>query len=119
MPMMPFIGVRISWLTVARKRDFAWLANSARSRALISAVSARLRAVMSRAIARCETASLTLSRTDSSIQENQRRPFGVLDRDVGRAQAFAVGEGGVRHDADIDAELGQRAAGKLAVARRR
>ena len=26
MPMMPFIGVRISWLTVARKRDLAWLA---------------------------------------------------------------------------------------------
>ena len=75
--MMPFIGVRISWLTVARKRDFAWLANSARSRAVISAVSARLRAVMSRAMARCETASLALSRTDSSIHENQRTPFGV------------------------------------------
>ena len=60
MPMMPFIGVRISWLTVARKRDFAWLAYSARSRALISDDSARLRAVISRAIARCETASLIL-----------------------------------------------------------
>ena len=77
MPMMPFIGVRISWLTVARKRDLAWLADSARSRALISAVSARLRAVMSRAIARWETASLALSRTDSSIHENQRSPCGV------------------------------------------
>ncbi len=33
MPMMPFSGVRISWLTVARKRDFATLALSARARA--------------------------------------------------------------------------------------
>ena len=77
MPMMPFIGVRISWLTVARKRDLAWLAYSARSRAVISEDSARLRAVMSRAIARCETAPLSLSRTDSSIHENQRGPLGV------------------------------------------
>ena len=29
MTMMPFIGVRISWLIVARKADFAWLAWSA------------------------------------------------------------------------------------------
>ena len=33
MPRMPFNGVRTSWLTVARKRDFASLAASARSRA--------------------------------------------------------------------------------------
>ena len=26
MPRMPFIGVRISWLIEARKRDLAWLA---------------------------------------------------------------------------------------------
>ncbi len=31
--MMPFIGVRISWLMVARKSDFAWFAASAASRA--------------------------------------------------------------------------------------
>jgi hypothetical protein len=29
MPTMPFIGVRISWLIIARKRDLAWLAASA------------------------------------------------------------------------------------------
>ena len=39
------------------------------------------------------------------------------DRDIGRAQAFAVGKGGVRDDADVDAELGKRAAGKVAAAR--
>ncbi len=33
MPMMPFMGVRISWLMVARKRDLARLPASARSRA--------------------------------------------------------------------------------------
>lgn len=40
----PFIGVRISWLMVARKSDFARVAASAMSRAPISSVSARLRA---------------------------------------------------------------------------
>ncbi len=33
MPRMPFSGVRNSWLTVARKRDFASLAASALARA--------------------------------------------------------------------------------------
>ena len=33
MPCTPFIGVRISWLMVARNRDFAWLAASASRRA--------------------------------------------------------------------------------------
>ena len=32
MPSTPFIGVRISWLMVARKVDFAWLAASASAR---------------------------------------------------------------------------------------
>ena len=31
MPSTPFIGVRISWLMVARKCDFAWFAASAAS----------------------------------------------------------------------------------------
>ena len=40
MPMTPFIGVRISWLMLARKSDFARLAASAASIARISAASA-------------------------------------------------------------------------------
>ena len=51
-------------------------------------------------------------------QLDPRKPAHALrraDRDVGRAQAFAVGEGGVRHDADVDAErlqaCGRRVAG--------
>ena len=36
MPMMPFIGVRISWLMLARNSLFARLASIARSRAFTS-----------------------------------------------------------------------------------
>ena len=35
-PMMPFMGVRISWLMLARKEDFARVAASAASRAAVS-----------------------------------------------------------------------------------
>ena len=35
--MMAFIGVRISWLMLARKALLAWLACSARSRSRVSA----------------------------------------------------------------------------------
>ena len=47
MPITPFIGVRISWLIVARNSLFARLAASAASRACRSSSSARLCAVMS------------------------------------------------------------------------
>ena len=47
MPMTPFIGVRISWLIVARNSLLARLAASAASRACRSSSSARLCAVMS------------------------------------------------------------------------
>ena len=39
MPMMPLSGVRISWLMVARKRDLASFAASARSRAAAASLS--------------------------------------------------------------------------------
>ena len=48
MPMTPFIGVRISWLTLARNIDFILDASSAWSRTSASSSSARLRSVMSR-----------------------------------------------------------------------
>ena len=50
MPMIAFIGVRISWLIAARNALFAWLASSAASRA--SWASAKSRA-FSIAIAAC------------------------------------------------------------------
>ena len=45
---MPFIGVRISWLMAARKRDLARLAASACLRASLSSASARRSSVISR-----------------------------------------------------------------------
>ncbi len=48
MPRMPFSGVRNSWLTVARKRDFASLAASALLRASSKARSDTTRSVTSR-----------------------------------------------------------------------
>ena len=50
MPMMAFMGVRISWLMLARNSDLARSPASAAFLAAISAVSASLRAVMSRAM---------------------------------------------------------------------
>ncbi len=43
MPMTPFIGVRISWLMLARNSPFAWLAASAASLAFRDSSSAPLR----------------------------------------------------------------------------
>ena len=51
MPMIPFIGVRISWLMLARNSLFARLAASAASRACCSSSAARFCSVTSRAIA--------------------------------------------------------------------
>ncbi len=48
--MIAFSGVRISWLMVARKVDFALLAWSAASRASRSVCSTCLRAVMSSSV---------------------------------------------------------------------
>ena len=50
MPMTPFIGVRISWLMLARKSDFNREALSAVSRALDMAASASASAVTSATI---------------------------------------------------------------------
>ena len=47
MPMTPFIGVRISWLMLARKSLLARVAAIAASRARRSSASNRLRSVMS------------------------------------------------------------------------
>src|SRR5271165_6108003 len=48
MPMTPFMGVRISWLILARNSLLARLAASAASLAIFSSCSARLRSVTSR-----------------------------------------------------------------------
>ena len=47
MPITPFIGVRISWLMLARNADFMFDASTAWSRAIASSALARLRSVTS------------------------------------------------------------------------
>ncbi len=63
MPMMPFIGVRISWLMLARNSLFARFADSAAARARAVASSACLRAVQSRKIDRKATGRPLSSRS--------------------------------------------------------
>ena len=86
MPRMPFIGVRISWLMEARKRDLALLAPSAWSRASASASSAARCSVMS-----WPTLWISLRRPSRSVMAkvshtNQRGPWlrGELE-DLGSA----------------------------------
>ena len=50
MPMMPFMGVRISWLMLARNSLLARLAASAASLACCNSPSACLRSVMSSSV---------------------------------------------------------------------
>ena len=98
MPMMPFIGVRISWLTVAEEarfglaRIFGALARRDQ-RAFLPACGgdvARDRAMRDR---RCP------GRAPKFDPGKPARSVGRRGmRDIGRAQALAVGEGGVRHD---------------------
>ena len=52
MPMIAFMGVRISWLMLARKSDLVRLALSAAALACWSSASTRLRSVTSRAAAK-------------------------------------------------------------------
>ena len=55
--MIAFIGVRISWLMLARNMDFIWVASSALALACRSASSCCLRSVTSR----MDTATCALS----------------------------------------------------------
>ena len=70
MPITPFIGVRISWLIVARNADFAWLAPSAwilacsSSTAWARSSSVRVSSCRSRSRA-CRTTALERLRNDS------------------------------------------------------
>jgi len=45
MPITPFIGVRISWLIVARNADFARLPCSASARACVNSAMSALRSI--------------------------------------------------------------------------
>ena len=65
-PITAFIGVRISWLMLARNSDFNRAASRARSRASASTSSARLRALMSSIVM---TWPVTVSPSETSCLE--------------------------------------------------
>ena len=77
MPRMPFIGVRISWLMAARKRDLARLAASACLRASLQLRlgAAPLRDVAAEALHLGDAASP--AGTACSSHSNQRGPAAV------------------------------------------
>ena len=66
MPMMPFIGVRISWLMLARKSLLARVASSAASFALASSCWASARSVVSRMTVRKPTGRPFASRSSDT-----------------------------------------------------
>ncbi len=72
MPMMPFIGVRISWLIVARNSDLVRLAASARSRAVSR-------------LCRCARIRLAISRVISVPQTMAHRPPNTTAKSVARS----------------------------------
>ena len=78
MPKMPFIGVRISWLMLARNSDLSRAWSRAASRACWSASSTPLRSVTSRRAAmasRCPPSSTSLTASSSGkLDPSRRRP---------------------------------------------
>ncbi len=68
-PRTPFIGVRISWLTLAKNADFMFDASTAWSRAIDSSAAARLRSVTSwkKAIRHSRPSRFTLSLVTSTL----------------------------------------------------
>ena len=76
MPIMPFSGVRISWLAIARKRDLARFAASDWSRASPSASSDITRSVTSRPTLWISVSPFS-PRTAPSRQAIQRAPCAV------------------------------------------
>ena len=93
MPMMPFIGVRISWLMLARNSLLARLAASAASLARRSSSSARLRSVMSRMMPMTRPFppalfGLSVMSTGNSLP-SFRRPYNSRPEPIGRDRGLA------------------------------
>ena len=70
MPMMPFIGVRISWLMLARNSLLARLASSAISLAAVSS-RVRSRTLWSRSSVNCCSSPFKLSRSASDCASSR------------------------------------------------
>ena len=96
MPSTPFIGVRISWLIVARNCDLARLAASAWWRAAISASSVRLRSAIS-AARLCANSTCRPAKVATSVIAMTRPMNTVISiaRNIGEADMAADGAPGI------------------------
>ncbi len=74
--MMAFMGVRISWLILERKFDFAFVATSASSFAFCSAISASFRSVMSSNVPVSLTTFLSASKGITLVRRYFMLPLG-------------------------------------------
>ena len=87
MPITPFIGVRTSWLTLARNADLAWLAASATSLAILRSSSIWCRSSISCSRARFCSKNESIMRASRPNSEGDRlslatvRPSSVLRYD--------------------------------------
>src|SRR5215208_1918443 len=105
MPMIPFMGVRISCDMLARNSILARLASSASSRALIISASARFWCVMSATVPSIPTTSLLSCLSRCPLMDSQTPadylevlPGNVVDRRghvFGRIVAEHTGKGGI------------------------
>ncbi len=94
MPMMPFMGVRISWLMLARNCDLAWLAAAAAALALAFSAAAR--------------ASSKRRRNVSCVAVQMRRAFTIaMPRKTTRVRA--VSRSPVCPDPSMRSATGSRA----------
>jgi hypothetical protein len=99
-PTMPFMGVRISWLTLARKRLLAWLASaSSRVRAFSSRLACESSAVRSRtrrSRSRRSTSTSPWTRVkrlarDTAIENTKAaKPNGIMRRVASHPRSSAV-----------------------------
>ena len=105
-PMTPFIGVRISWLIVARNADLAREASSASSR--VSASSRRAsRSERSRRAVRMNASTSRIAHADGQLDR--------LHAEADRATSISTSAGGTTQRDDGDAELGERRLGLVVV----
>ena len=113
MPRMPLSGVRISWLTMARKRLFARLAASAWSRASASARSASARSVTSRPTLCVSVAPSPSVRTSTSRHAIQRGPSSVaaIFWSWVRVPSSPHRDGALREHRQVEMAADQRIAG--------
>ena len=90
MPMMPFMGVRSSWLMLARKAVLARLAPSARS---LAASSSTFRAFSASCSRRCSVMSRAAAKTPSTCPALSRYTEALYNTSVTPPEAWRMASG--------------------------